>query len=53
MKGRMDLPREDLKAVAEVFERLLNHLHVKLELYYARFVQDDPTQVEFEPILKS
>ena len=44
------LPSDDLKVVEQVFARLLSHLGIQLEMYYARFTDDDHTQVKFEKI---
>ena len=42
--------REDLSLVARAFHSLLSHLGYSLELYYARFVDPEHTQVAFEKI---
>jgi len=40
--------REDLGPIAAVFTRLLAHLGVQIELYYARFADPAHTQVTFD-----
>jgi len=42
--------RDDLGPIAAIFTRLLTHLGVQVELYYARFADADHTQVTFERI---
>jgi hypothetical protein len=46
-----DLPREDLKSIANIFVRLLSHLGVGVELYYARFADKDHSRVTFEKVI--
>jgi len=46
-----DRPGEDLALIARVFHRLLSHLGLKVELYYARFVDGDCSKVTFDPVL--
>lgn len=43
-------PREDMVPIAAIFSRLLAHLGVQTELYYARFADPDHTQVTFDRI---
>ena len=45
------LPCDDLKLVQQVFVGLLSHLGCQLELYYAKFANEDHTQVTFEKIV--
>jgi len=42
--------REDMELIAAVFHRLLSHLGVEIELYYARFADEDHTKVIFDRI---
>ena len=42
------LPHDDMKLIQHVFIRLLSHLGVKLELYYAKFVDESHTQIMIE-----
>jgi hypothetical protein len=44
------LPLDDMKLIEQVFARLLSHLGMQLDLYYAKFANDSHTQVTFEPI---
>jgi hypothetical protein len=43
-------PREDMELIGAIFHRLLAHLGLDVELYYARFADGDPTKVIFERI---
>ncbi|HNQ87955.1 MAG TPA: hypothetical protein PKM73_04920 [Verrucomicrobiota bacterium] len=51
--GRLRLGSEqahdDLRLVASVFGRLLHHLGVEIELYYARFADETQQAIVFEP----
>ena len=42
--------REDMELVGAIFRRLLAHLGLDVELYYAHFVDGDPTKVVFDRI---
>jgi len=42
--------REDMELIGAVFHRLLAHLGLQVELYYAHFVDGDPTKVIFDRI---
>lgn len=42
-------PHEDMKLIQQVFIRLLSHLCLQLEPYYARFVDGSRTQITIEP----
>ena len=42
--------RDDLGPIAAIFTRLLTHLGVQVELYYARFADADHTQVTFDRV---
>jgi hypothetical protein len=46
--GRSTWPREDMALIGDIFTRLLAHLGVPAELYYARFADEDHTKVAFE-----
>lgn len=46
----MDLPRTDMGLVAQVFTRLLSHLGLKVERYYAKFADPEHTQIVFEKL---
>jgi hypothetical protein len=46
--GLAHQPRADLEPIAAVFHRLLSHLGLGVELYYARFADGDHCQVVFE-----
>ncbi|OHB65392.1 MAG: hypothetical protein A2Y76_10500 [Planctomycetes bacterium RBG_13_60_9] len=46
-----DRPGEDLDPIARVFHRLLAHLGLRIELYYARFTNADHSQVTFDHVL--
>lgn len=43
-------PREDLGLVAKVFGRLLSHLGVSVELYYAKFADETHSKIVFEKV---
>jgi hypothetical protein len=45
-----DRPGEDMDLIADVFNRLLFHLDLKPELYYAKFASDDHTKVAFDRV---
>jgi len=45
-----DRSREDLPAIAGIFDRLLSHLGVAVELYYAKFTDPGHAKIVFEPI---
>jgi len=40
--------REDMELIARIFERLLSHLGLEVELYYAHFVDGDQSKVTFD-----
>lgn len=40
---------DDMKLIKTVFQKLLAHLGMKLELYYAKFVDESHTQITIEP----
>jgi len=40
---------DDMKLIKSVFQKLLSHLGMKLELYYAKFVDESHTQITIEP----
>jgi hypothetical protein len=40
----------DLPQIAQVFNRLLSHLDLQTEYYYARFADADHTRVVFDPL---
>jgi hypothetical protein len=40
--------REDMELIANVFDRLLSHLGLEVELYYAHFVDGDQSKVAFD-----
>ena len=42
--------REDMELIGAIFRRLLAHLDLQVELYYARFAEGDPTKVVFDRI---
>ncbi|MFA5878267.1 MAG: hypothetical protein WC845_02785 [Candidatus Staskawiczbacteria bacterium] len=44
------LPRDDMKLIAQVFHRLLSHLGMQVELYHAKFSDDERTRIVFERI---
>lgn len=48
--GANHRPREDMEPIGAIFHRLLAHLGVQIELYYARFADDDHTKVVFDRI---
>ncbi|MBN1510062.1 MAG: hypothetical protein JW955_24665 [Sedimentisphaerales bacterium] len=48
--GQSHRPRADMKPIAAICDRLLSHLGVQIELYYARFTDSDHTRVTFDPI---
>jgi hypothetical protein len=39
-----------MKLIHHVFTRLLSHLGVNLELYYAKFIDERHTQITIEPV---
>ena len=43
-------PRGDLSAVAKLFQQLLAHLGMTVEMYYAKFADEGHTRVEFEKV---
>lgn len=45
-----DLAREDMRLVAEVFKRLLAHLHLPIELHYASFADPEHTKIVFDQV---
>ena len=47
--SHLHLPHSDMTLIQQVFVRLLSHLGVKLELYYAKFVDESHTQITIEP----
>lgn len=44
------VPREDMNLLTQVFKRVLAHLGLTLELYYAKFTDADKSQVTFEKV---
>lgn len=42
--------RDDMELIGAVFTRLLTHLGLQVELYYARFADADHTKVTFERV---
>lgn len=48
--GPAHRPREDMELVGAVFHRLLAHLGLQVELYYAHFLDGDSTKVVFDRI---
>jgi hypothetical protein len=44
------LPREDMPRIAAVFPRLLSHLGMQLEMYYARYVEGELAKIAIERI---
>jgi hypothetical protein len=50
-QGLCTQPCQDLELIARVFDRLLSHLGLSLELYYARFTDDSHAKVVFERVL--
>ena len=44
-------PGEDMDLIATVFNRLLSHLGLRAELYYAKFASADHSQVAFDHLL--
>jgi hypothetical protein len=46
-----DRPGEDMDLIARVFNRLLSHLGLRAELYYAKFVSADHSKVAFDRVL--
>jgi hypothetical protein len=46
-----DWPREDMPRIAKTFDRLLSHLGLTVELYYARFADADHSKVAFDRLL--
>jgi hypothetical protein len=45
-----DHAREDLPVVADVFKRLLAHLHLPIELHYASFADPEHTKIVFDQV---
>ena len=45
------LPLADMKLLSQVFVRLLAHLGMRLELYYAKFADEKHTQITIEPVI--
>lgn len=45
----LHLPHEDMKLIYRVFARLLSHLGLNVELYYAKFVDERHTLIKIEP----
>ncbi len=43
-------PRADMEPIAGIFHRLLSHLGLSVELYYARFADGDRSKVVFERV---
>jgi hypothetical protein len=43
-------PRDDMELIGAIFTRLLTHLGLQVELYYARFADADHTKVTFERV---
>jgi hypothetical protein len=43
-------PREDLELIGAIFRRLLAHLGVQVELYYAHFANAEHTQVTLDRV---
>jgi len=50
LKALAHQPREDLSLVAKVFSRLLSHLGVTVELYYAKFADESHTKIVFDKL---
>jgi len=48
--GQSHLSRADMEVIAAVFRRLLSHLGLQIELYYARFADSEHTRVSFDPV---
>lgn len=48
--SHLHLPHEDMKLIHQVFTRLLSHLGMNLELYYAKFIDERHTQITIEPV---
>lgn len=48
--GERQPPRNDLTAVARVFETLLSAMRVSVELYYARFADPEHSKITFERV---
>jgi hypothetical protein len=46
----LHLPHEDMKLIHQVFTRLLSHLGMNLELYYAKFIDERHTQIKIDPV---
>jgi carbonic anhydrase len=44
------LPLADMQTIAKVFARLLSHLGMQLEMYYAKFVDGDPSKVVIDRV---
>jgi hypothetical protein len=44
-------PGEDMDLIERVFNRLLSHLGLRAELYYAKFANADHSQVAFDHVL--
>jgi len=44
-------PGEDMDLIARIFNRLLSHLGLKAELYYARFTDADHSKIAFDRVL--
>jgi hypothetical protein len=48
--GERHRSRTDLGSIAAIFTRLLSHLGVQVELYYARFADPEHTKVAFDHV---
>ena len=45
-----DHARADMPVVAQVFRRLLAHLHLPIELHYASFADPEHTKIVFDQV---
>ena len=46
--GENHRPRGDMGLIGDIFHRLLAHLGLQVELYYARFADPSHTQIAFD-----
>jgi hypothetical protein len=46
----LDHARADMPVVAEVFKRLLAHLHLPIEMHYASFADPEHTKIVFDQV---
>lgn len=51
LQGHCHASREDMGLLRQVFDNMLKHLGVELDMYYARFTDESHTHVGFEQVL--